>query len=271
MNFKKFSISDNQWYDVSCYIRKTATDNITSLPTTIYGDGTNASLTIKGNTVQNGTPTPSNPVSVDGVGELETSGEHAGDYKIPISCGNVTTLFYLSETQSTRQIKKLVLDGTENWSEKGSGDSKRFQFQLEDYHLETTALCSHFNYASVTQSGTETGFYIVPSGAMVRIRPVNVSSMSLSDFTTFLANQYSAGTPVTLYYVIDTQTTTSLNEPLRKIGDYADSVSPSAIPTVVGSNTLSVGTTVQPSEVTATYKGWHPIADVHERTNDAWT
>lgn len=36
-------------------------------------------------------------------------------------------------------------------------------------------------------------------------------------------------------------------------------------------DTISVGTTVQPSEITANYKGWHPVADVHERDNGAWT
>jgi len=53
-------------------VRKYGTaSEIITLPTTIYADGTAiTSYTIKGNTAQNGTPTPSNPVDVNGVGEL---------------------------------------------------------------------------------------------------------------------------------------------------------------------------------------------------------
>ena len=43
------------------------------------------------------------------------------------------------------------------------------------------------------------------------------------------------------------------------------------IPTTDGANTLSIGTTLQPSEVSVTYKGWHLVADVHERESGAWT
>ena len=86
----------------------------------------------------------------------------------------------------------------------------------------------------------------------------------------YLAAQYAAGTPVTVWYVLETPETAVVNEPLMKIGDYADSLSTS-IPTIDGANALSVGTTVQPSEVTATYHGWHPVADVHELNNGAWT
>jgi len=55
-----------------------------------------------------------------------------------------------------------------------------------------------------------------------------------------------------------------------KIGDYADEVSGISIPTIAGANTLSVGTTLQPSEITVNYKGWHPVADVHERDSGQW-
>jgi len=268
MNFKRYVESSGTWVD-SHYIRGTSTDTIT-LPTTIYGDGTNASLTIKGNTVQNGTPSPSNPVSVDGVGELETSGEHAGDYKIPILNGQTTTPVYLGSVESERKIKKLVFDGTEGWTKSRNDDTAFFKLQLSDYKLQTVAFCSHFEYANVTQSGTTLGFYIVLGSGMIRIRPENVATTSLESFLSFLSTQYSNGTAVTIYYVLDTPETIISNEPLYKIDNYSDSISTS-IPTTDEANTLSVGTTVQPSEVTVTFKGWHPVADVHEHTNGAWT
>lgn len=61
-------------------------------------------------------PSPNHPLPVVGVGELETTGEHSGQYKIPISSGGVTTNIYLGNTQTVRQVKKLVLNGTENWA-----------------------------------------------------------------------------------------------------------------------------------------------------------
>lgn len=52
-----------------------------------------------------------------------------------------------------------------------------------------------------------------------------------------------------------TPTTDIVNEPLRKIGDYADSISDViSIPTVRGKNVFDVDTEVKPSEVYIKYK-----------------
>jgi len=70
----------------------------------------------------------------------------------------------------------------------------------------------------------------------------------------YLASEYAAGTPVTVWYVLETPTEGIVNEPLYKIGDYADELTTTTpIPTAKGSNTLTVDTTVQPSEVSITY------------------
>ena len=65
-------MADSKKYDGSQWehsLRKLTTATADIEPT-IYTDGTAiTSYTIKGNTVQNGTPTPSNPVDVNGVGE----------------------------------------------------------------------------------------------------------------------------------------------------------------------------------------------------------
>ena len=78
----------------------------------------------------------------------------------------------------------------------------------------------------------------------------------------YLAAQYAAGTPVTLYYALQSATTTTVNEPLRKIGDYSDSVSNAVtIPTSETAQTFDVDTTLAPSEVSLTYHGWHEHTD----------
>lgn len=71
--------SSEVWHDTPHYLRGTDTDTLT-LPQTIYGDGTNATLTIKGN--------------IGGVGDLVSEGEHAGEYVIPIINNGVTTNIY---------------------------------------------------------------------------------------------------------------------------------------------------------------------------------
>jgi hypothetical protein len=73
------------------------------------------------------------------------------------------------------------------------------------------------------------------------------------DFKAYLAAQYAAGTPVTVWYVLAEPETGIVNEPLMRIGDYADTLTTDTpIPTAKGSNTLTVDTTVQPSEMMIT-------------------
>ena len=82
---------------------------------------------------------------------------------------------------------------------------------------------------------------------------------AIADFKSYLAQQYAAGTPVTVWYVLSTEETAVVNEPLMKIGDYADTLSMEQagvrIPTANGSTTLDVETTVKPSEVYIKYRG----------------
>jgi hypothetical protein len=86
-----------------------------------------------------------------------------------------------------------------------------------------------------------------------------LESQTVEAFKDFLAAQYANGTPVVIWYVLATEQTGIVNEPLCKIGDYADELSSAdaavTIPTINGSNTLSVDTTVQPSEMSITYRG----------------
>ena len=78
------------------------------------------------------------------------------------------------------------------------------------------------------------------------------------DFKSYLAQQYTNGTPVTVWYVLATETTGIVNEPLRKIGDYADTVSYEqsqvSIPTLHGNTVIDVETTLKPSQMYIKYK-----------------
>ena len=236
----------------------TASEIITP-PTTIYTDGTAISTyIIKGNTVQSGTPTPSNPVPVVGVGELETTGDHTGEYKIPISTVQTTNI-YLGSVQSTRQIKKLVLTGDEDWN-----FTAGCAFLLNSDYLASNAIlymCTHYKSQEPVQSVTNVqadSIAFNPYVASRRIYIKDSTQTTQAAFIAYLQQQYTNGTPVTVYYVLATAETAAVNEPLMKIGDYADSISNAAsIPTTDGANSITVDTTVQPSEFTATWTGWH--------------
>lgn len=190
-------------------------------------------------------------------------------YKIPILSASTTTPVYLGEVESTRRIKKLVFDGTGDWVQAVAG-VKVYRINVSDYLREVIniPICTHYKgIAPVNGSGAledlETAFLISTSGNnFYYIRDDRFNNAN--NFKSYLAAQYAAGTPVTVWYVLATPQTAVVNEPIRKIGDYADTVSGITIPTIAGANTLLVDTTLQPSEVTVNYKGWHPVQSVHE-------
>lgn len=188
-----------------------------------------------------------NTIDVVGVGTLETSGEHAGQYIIPILNGGVTTNVYLGEVESTRRIKKLVLDGTGNWSA-GTENFYRFIDSFGEGVPYSSVICTHAQHSTINNTGK--ALFMKKSD----FSPIS----SVADFKTYLAAQYAAGTPVCVWYVLSTSQTAVVNEPLMRIGDYTDSISMEQtgieIPTINGSNTFDVDTTVKPSNVYIEYK-----------------
>jgi len=218
---------------------------------------------ISGNTVQTGTPTPDNPIEPEFVGELVTEGEYAGQYVIPISSGGVTKNIYLGQVQSTRKIKKLVLTGEENFILKDRPDTASYMYVLRLYHKNTISVCSHLPYTDSyprTFPGfrTDSSMQLMYMGIGPELQEAQPGGNTVEGFRYYLAAQYAAGTPVVVWYVLATPEVGIFNEPLCRIGDYADSVNFSQagveIPTVSGSNTLDVNTTVKPSNIYIEYK-----------------
>ena len=248
-------------------IYKEDTDTITSFPAEIIADGENASALVSGNMQQTGTPTQAAPIYPAECGELVSS-----DYTIPIISGGVTTSINLSEVQTTRKIVKFVFNGTESWTK---ASSAKVFYITDEYNALNTAnmiscMCSHYepqvNVSTV--SGVENLKCCFRSTAQtIYIRDDTFSSNT--DFVTYLQQQYANGTPLTVWYVLAEPTTGILNEPLRKIGDYADTVTVT-IPTVAAADNINVTTTLKPSAVDLTYTGWHKYDD-KKRSGGDWT
>jgi hypothetical protein len=185
-------------------------------------------------------------------------------FKIPISSANTTTPVYLGEVETTRKVKKYEFTGTENISSNTLGVSDvGFTIAISNMlpNGRKKGYCTHFvaqnspsgsSLDGITYGASDKTLYVTFSVA-------TATAYNLTDVAsvkTWLAQQYAAGTPVTVWYVLATPQTAVVNEPLQKIGDYADEVSNVAtIPTVNGSTTIDVDTTVKPSEVYIKYKG----------------
>lgn len=219
-------------------------------PLTFNSNGTPLiDYTIYGNSIQDGTPTPTSPVAVNGVGTLSS-----GNYIIPISTNGVINI-NLNSVPTTRKIKKLVLTGDENWS---ITSNNRLRIGLSEQLRSIEPICSHYKGSTATAWGNLLDKSITVSIAGY-LAIYDTTYDNTADFKSYLAQQYANGTPVTVWYVLIEPTTSTVNEPLMKIGDYADSVSYSqagvTIPTASGNNTLDVQTTPKPSNISITYKG----------------
>jgi hypothetical protein len=168
-------------------------------------------------------------------------------YKIPITSTGQTNNIYLGEVETTRRIRKLVFDGTENWRESSDGNIY-IALSPNQGVAWVRVLSTHF-----TSSQVQT------NGGLLWFVNSNVDFDTAEECKAYLAQQYANGTPVTVWYVLEEPTTGIVNEPLMKIGDYADTLSKAqagvAIPTNNGSTTVDVDTTLKPSEVYIKYMG----------------
>lgn len=173
-------------------------------------------------------------------------------YKIPLTNAGQTIPVYLGEVPTVRRVRKLVLTGEETVE---SGSTTVY-IQRPDMLAYSPAVCSHYQYfdglisgapdmSIATGSGAGTSFWFKDSGY----------GNDAAGFKSYLASQYQAGHPVTVWYVLANEQTTISNEPLCKISTYADELNSTVatlpeIPTTTGQNTLTVDTNLAPSSLT---------------------
>lgn len=189
-------------------------------------------------------------------------------YKIPISSAGQTTPIYLGEVETTRQIKKLVLTGNEPFT-KNDGQSTHYLYYANKGTIfprsigKTPVICNELpekNDAPQTVIGINTNntFGVVYFNFGAEVMNAQPSGNTVAGLKEYLAQQYAAGTPVCVWYVLAEPETGIVNEPLMRIGDYADTLSMEQagvqIPTNNGSTTLDVLTTIKPSNVSIKYR-----------------
>lgn len=179
-------------------------------------------------------------------------------YKLPVSVNGTEYPIYLGEVPTTRKIKKLVLNGEEPWQ---LLNGNYYSSVIDRKGAIDTIVCSHFINSSPNGISYQ---HLSTSGLKIAAAGIPFVT-SVNDLKAWLAAQYDAGTPVTVWYVLADQETAVVNEPLMKIGDYADTITMEqagvTIPTVSGANVLDMTSTVKPSEVYIKGKGIKPMTN----------
>lgn len=192
------------------------------------------------------------------IGETSLPYDVYGQYKIPISSANTTTPIYLGEVPTTRRIKKSTVSITDIITLSNGNKAGVFTFpDSSEYAIQQYGLCDIAKYDIARRT----------SGMFYTNRQNAIFIGNSNDTLDTLKAIYDG---CTLWYVLETPTTGIVNEPIRKIGDYADEVSGITIPTITGTNTINVDTTLKPSEVSVNYKGWHSIQSLHRFNGTSW-
>lgn len=220
------------------------------------------SWSIYGDLTQTGTPTPSSPIIPSETGDIVTSGEHSGEYILPIECGGETTPVYTAEplrkigdyidyksnSAEYRAIGKYIITGQEAWygySQTVSGKGASLQISDMFVNGRDNGFCNAFKaqYSPNQSSIDGITFGVNNNSIYITFSVDTATALNLTNTQSikdYFAEQYANGTPVTVWYVLATPTTTTVEAP--------------EIPTVNGSNTFDVDTSLKPSNVYIEYQ-----------------
>ena len=151
-----------------------------------------------GTVSQSGTPTPDNPIYPT----FYTQGN-----MVLRKVGNYADSYDASTGKITRRITQTIFDGTEDWYMIDEGDnllSFSTDFVLKPLGTASsgTAVSNYFKYKYANEYGS---LYFSQYRYLFVVSNNFVSSVE--GWKQFLAQQYAAGTPVTVWYPLRTETT----------------------------------------------------------------
>ena len=130
----------------------------------------------------------------------------------------------LGDTEIIQNRKRIVLDGTENWVF-GNKRTKTINFLLNDFSgyantgsNSTNAICTHFKGNENGADIDEACFWFNGTGGfrikieIDELTDVSTNEKCVESFKSYLAQQYSAGTPVELEYELAEPETVAYTE-----------------------------------------------------------
>ena len=215
-------------------------------------------LEIYGNSVQDGTPTPETPIEVQSVGDLvtDTTDINYGKYKIPITTRGIN-LFSMAKAKLSQQtingitftpldderihIKGKILDNTLSATYQTafttvipikSGIYNIKPNQYTGYQKDLSIMFGVYKdsnkndfLVNINAMNNYTAINVKQDGYVGRIY-INVSNSSTKEWDDIIELQITKGADAKNLpyepYVEPITTNVFLDEPLRKIGDYAD-------------------------------------------------
>lgn len=208
-------------------------------------------------------PSPDYPSPISGVTKATVNG---ADYALLQTLYSLPTgiadSFDAISGQGTRQIGKIVLNGTENWTREAiDSNSVRWKLLVSDaIHKQSSAgqiLCSHYpSGLSTTWSKIQSiTLSVIDEGAFYLFDAAHQTSMP-SDWKAWLAAQYAAGTPVTVLYQL--AASAAIAGTPRSL-----TVSPRTLISNDGGGTITVtsGSTQQDIQLVSIPSGTHIILD----------
>ena len=164
-----------------------------------------------------------------------------------------------SDGTVTRKIKKVEFDGTENWQNSSTGYHGFYLYMDAAHAYSIPKLTNSPLYCNIAQYTTDMTnyqtlpWYCVSDTSFGISTDTSVVGVGLGDWKQFLEDQYAAGTPLTVWYVLATPTTETVTVP--------------TIPTTGGEVSIDIDTTVKPSEMSLTYHGWHEHEPLNKSKN----
>ncbi len=220
------------------------------------------SYTMSGNSVQNGTPTPENPVEVKSVGEYD---EETGEYKIPVVCsdekGNsVTTSIYLDEPlreissysdyidfENQKVVRKIASEYITTVATKSS-QSKTYGVFMSDISKKPLMLSSGFGYAV--------------SNKFAIFSTMGLSSLGNNPHC--IMPYITSGKQNRIAYTFDDTSITTVAQATEAIKEGFEAcyvlaeeeetpITLPKLPTFKGTTVYRIDTSIQPSNMSATY------------------
>ena len=214
-----------------------------------------------------------NTVNGENVGDLITEGEHAGEYSVPVTVSNgadtQTIPIYLPEQirkvrdysdyidygsqKFVHRVVRKVFDGTEQLAASEKSNVINYFVPVITMGGAGNSINCTSNHISVVSGNENWANRRVPNAQYVssffqnnasQIRFVwndNNGVVNLAGLTSQLSTWYANGDPLIVDYIIV--------EPVE------EQVTLPALPVLPGTNTLTVGTEVQPSNVYIKYEG----------------
>ena len=183
-------------------------------------------VSVKGETTQGGTPSPSAPVSLTGIESPATIQTSLGDKQYPVEITFDGGALYGDDeifdelvngedAKITRRFKMIEFDGTEGWKRELTANYKiRFVLPADDLKAPpdnaslANVMSTHYPTISGDQVYEENQGICVTTSPWISIfdeiygnKPV---SEALNDWKSYLSAQKAAGTPVKVVYELET-------------------------------------------------------------------